>query len=761
MTIKERSTKIYRTKTMFSEKELIEKERVCIHEELPYCSAACPLKLDVRALVGQIAAGDFTAALALYTKITPLPHILSQGCEAPCQKYCKLYDVGEGIRITALERAATKLGEIHKGTGMLRMKKKKSVAIFGEGLFVAFFIGEMARKMYPVTVYSKYDNMYDMLKTAVPFADEEGVAEDAAVIKHTNITFVYVEALTLEFFEQERCHYDLIGVSPSFLQILGGEVDEAVMLWHTETIISAPIEQQEVIENAFSARKAALTADRLAQGLAPENSRGEEGCTETRLYTNLNGVAASSSIPCGIDGRYTREDAIREAKRCIQCHCDECIRGCVYLQYYKKYPKKLTREIYNNANIIMGDHMMNKPINACSLCRQCTVTCPNGYNMADICLIARQNMVTTGKMPLAPHEFALMDMQFSNTDAFLCRKQAGYTHCQYVFFPGCQTSAIAPDTVYKAYLDLTQRLTGGVALLLGCCGAIAKWAGRELMYAETVCMLNEHFAMLEHPVIIAGCPMCADMLTKHSHEQVIGIWDILAERGLPEGAKGLNYPVAMHDSCGARGNAHIQKTMRLIAKRLGCVLVDTEYSGDYSPCCGYGGLVMYANREVAHEMAKMCVERSDTPYITYCMACRDRLAREGKESRHLLELIYNENVGAPPDISEKRYNRIQLKERLLREVWKELVEPVKYGFKVIFTPEARRMMDDRMILRTDVMQTLQYMRETKEVILEEKTGLLITRHRDGNVTFWVKYEQKDDVYVVHCAYSHRMNIVTR
>ena len=66
-----------------------------------------------------------------------------------------------------------------------------------------------------------------------------------------------------------------------------------------------------------------------------------------------------------------------------------------------------------------------------------------------------------------------------------------------------------------------------------------------------------------------------------------------------------------------------------------------------------------------------------------------------------------------------------------------------------------------MILRTDVMQTLQYMRETKEAILEEKTGLLVTRHREGNVTFWVKYEQKDDVYVVHCAYSHRMNIVTR
>ena len=74
--------------------------------------------------------------------------------------------------------------------------------------------------------------------------------------------------------------------------------------------------------------------------------------------------------------------AIREAARCIQCACEECIKGCAYLQHYKKSPRILTREIYNNVSIIMGDHMMNKPINTCSLCGQCSVLCPNGYDMA-------------------------------------------------------------------------------------------------------------------------------------------------------------------------------------------------------------------------------------------------------------------------------------------------------------------------------------------------------------------------------------------
>jgi Fe-S oxidoreductase len=51
----------------------------------------------------------------------------------------------------------------------------------------------------------------------------------------------------------------------------------------------------------------------------------------------------------------------------------------------------------------------------------------------------------------------------------------------------------------------------------------------------------------------------------------------------------------MHDSCGARGDGHTQSAVRRLAEKMGCKLVETEYSGDSSPCCGYGGLVQYAN----------------------------------------------------------------------------------------------------------------------------------------------------------------------
>jgi hypothetical protein len=194
---------------------------------------------------------------------------------------------------------------------------------------------------------------------------------------------------------------------------------------------------------------------------------------------------------------------------------------------------------------------------------------------------------------------------------------------------------------------------------------------------------------------------------------------------------------------------------------MGCTVEATEYERDKSPCCGYGGLTQYTNREVAKKMTDKCLERSDLPYLSYCMACRDRFAREGRESMHLLELVYGTSADHCPDISEKRYNRLSLKQELQKEVWNEEVEAVELGFTIDYTPEAIEMMDDRMILKSDVTRVLQSLRETGEAILDEETGLIVTRARLGNVTFWVKFTETETGYLVHRAYSHRMTIQNR
>ena len=752
MIIEERqSTHVYRQKQLFSKEELEARESLCVHEQPAYCNAACPLKLDTKAMAAALAAGDFNKALQLYEKITPFPHILSAGCEAPCEGVCKLCSLGEGVAIRELEKAALRWGERAKKRGLLRKKTRKA-AVFGVDLFSLFLAGELAKKMYPVTVYCAQADEAQLIGACVPQLPTEVQKAAAADLKRVDIKFEW-NADPVSLYAEAATKYDLICASYEIASQLypGLEIDQAVMVDRAHRLITG--KTQGVLDAAFGAKKAALSADRLAQNLDPANTRGEEGAVQTRLYTNTEGIAPSKRISI-VD----QETAVAEARRCIQCHCDECIKGCAYLQHYQKFPRILTREIYNNVSIIMGDHMMNKPINACSLCGQCKVLCPNGYDMAQIVKLARENMVYTGKMSLAPHEFALMDMVFSNGEAFLCKPQPGFEKCRYVFFPGCQAAAIAPATVKAAYLDLCSRLEGGVALMLGCCGAVSDWAGRYEMYGDTAKFLDEKLAQLGDPTIIAGCPTCRKQLSRH---ETVGVWEVLEAIGLPERAKRQERAIAVHDACGARGDRETQDSIRRIAESLGCTVTETEYEGDKAPCCGYGGLTQYTNREVAKKMTDKCLERSDLPYLSYCMACRDRFAREGRESMHLLELVYGTSADHCPDISAKRYNRLSLKQELLKVVWSEEVEAMDLGFTIEYTREAEEMMDDRMILKTDVVRVLQALRETGEAILDEETGLIVTRARLGNVTFWVKFTETGSGYLVHRAYSHRMTIQPR
>ena len=754
------STHVYKVNKI-SREEIEGMVSLCVYEQPPFCNAACPLKLDTRAMLEAAAAGNFKKALQLYEKIAVFPLILSHGCEAPCEGKCRLGEIGDAVAIRAVEAAVSRFGEATRSGSIFRTKKKKTVAVLGSGLFPLFLAGELEKKAYPLTVFCEQADLNAFLRCGTEFLDEKAFQLELKRLKAKDIDFVFNCEITADFLEEKRASFDVLCASETVTKKLfpAAKCLPELMYCEAEKLVCGCGEG--VMAAAFGAKKAALTVDRLAQNLDPRNTRGQEGAVETSLYTDLAAATALQREPVPPEG-YSKEQAMAEAARCLQCRCEECLKSCAFLQHYKKHPGLLAKEIYNNTQIIMGDHQLNKPMNSCSLCGQCTVVCPNGFDMAHVCHLARQNMVSTDKMPLAPHEFALMDMLFSNNEAFLARPQPGFERCRYAFFPGCQAVAIAPETVKAAYRDLCERLEGGVALILGCCGAIGDWAGRTELEEQTREFLDRELSKLGDPILIVGCPSCKKEWSSHPGVQVVGIWDLLLKLGLPEGGHGLARPAALHDSCGARGDAETQNAIRQIARQLGCELIETPYSGDRSPCCGYGGLSAYANPEVASEMTEKCLERSDAPYISYCMACRDRFARQGRESRHILELVYGTDAGAPPDISEKRWNRLSLKKELLRDLWQEETTEMKLDFQLNYTDEARKMMDARMILTDDVIDVMKAYRETGEAVLDSESGLLIARKRVGNATFWVKFTQEgEDAYTVHRAYSHRMQVVKR
>ena len=353
------STHVYNV-SKISKEEIDSMVERCVYEQPPFCNAACPLKLDTRALLKAAAAGNFKKALQLYEKIAPFPLILSHGCEAPCEAKCRLCERGDGVAVRAVEAAAARFGEQSKLGGVFRSTKKQKAAVFGSGLFALFLAGELEKKMYPVTVFCAEPDEETYLRGAAPFLDETAFDLELKRLKRKEIRFEFGCELTPDFFEQKRGEFQILCASEAAAKIFFPEAEctPDVMLYEPENLIMGC--GSGVMDAAFGAKKAALTADRLAQKLDPRNTRGHEGPSESRLYTDLSAAGALQRVPGAAEG-YTREQAIEEAKRCLQCRCEECLKTCAYLRHYGKHPGLLAREIYNNTQIIMGDISSTSP----------------------------------------------------------------------------------------------------------------------------------------------------------------------------------------------------------------------------------------------------------------------------------------------------------------------------------------------------------------------------------------------------------------
>jgi Fe-S oxidoreductase len=504
-------------------------------------------------------------------------------------------------------------------------------------------------------------------------------------------------------------------------------------------------------------------------------ARENEGPVATRLFTGMEGVKPAPAVPkSGPDGAYSDDEAVAEAKRCLQCECLECVKNCLYLERFKGYPKRYVREIYNNETIVLGSHAhANRLLNQCSLCGLCGVLCPNDVSMADVCLEGRRSLVRRGKMPPSVHDFALRDMNFNNTDHFaLTRAQPGTDRSEFMFFPGCQLSGSSPGLVERTYDYLRQHAPGGIGLMLRCCGAPAYWAGRDDLFREGLEELRKEWEAKERPNVVLACPTCYKIMKEHLPDiKITSLWELLDKVGLPPTShppQPAAIAIAIHDPCTSRFKKSMQASIRSIVGRLGYKPEEIELSGDKTECCGYGGLMSSAEPGLARDVAKRRAGAAACDWVTYCAMCRDSLAASGKPVVHVLDLIFHGPEGwrtarrRGPGYSERHENRSRLREKMLSEVFGEGGREVEQYERIVLhlSPEVRERMEERRILVEDVQKVIDHAEKTGNKISSRKTGHWLASFKPHAVTYWAEYSETPDGYEVHNAYSHRMEIVS-
>jgi glutamate synthase (NADPH/NADH) small chain len=767
--------------------ELRELEEQCIQECAPTCAAACPVHVDVRAMLTEIGRGGFSAALKVYRRSVPLPGVISRICDQPCREVCKRTESDEAIAIRALERSCVEHGDLSGEKPRTPPKRRQHVVVIGGGVSGLTAAHDLARKGYRVLIVEATDRLggslwltddRDLPKAILQHDIDAILALGVEAQYETPIDRVHLHDLRREFdavylasgahrpddFEFERDEHGTVKVDPvTFATSFDGVFAGGGVLWG--------VEMRSAITSISEGRRAGISIDRHLQKVSLTASRINEGSYTSCLYTNLQGVEPQPLIEIGHpDNGYEWHEAIQEAKRCIQCECMECVKACEYLKAFERYPRKYVREIYNNLSIVKGTRYANTFINSCSLCGLCAEICPHDLDMGQVNLNARREMTATNRMPPSAHDFALRDMAFSNGDKFqLARNAPGAMTSDYVFFPGCQLSASAPEHVEQVYAYLAERLPENkIGLMLGCCGAPAYWAGRVDLFEDALANWRENYRALGQPKIVLACSSCYQTFKTHLPDmEIVSLWELYDQLGLPESAvvSSQSLVVSIHDPCTTRYDRAIQDSARNLVQRLGYQIQELPLSREKTECCSYGGNMWVANRDLSKKIVERRVAESERDYVTYCAMCRDFFARQGKRTLHVLDLIYSQDVaqGATrrgPDFSQRHENRARLKRKLLKEVWgEEMAEQAAYeAIQLIMSDEVRERLDQRLILIEDVQRVIEYAERTGRRLLNQQTQRYLAYFKPTAVTYWVEYVPQDEAFVIFNSYSHRMEV---
>ncbi len=751
--------------------DILKTENQCVEEHRPACGAACPLHVDMRGIIRALRKKDLSTAARLWQTQSFFPRLIAKTCSAPCEQVCKRIEIDSSVAIHHLENYLVAQNRFSSVTIDPYIEMKQKIAIVGgdiSGMLAAWFLCE---KGFQITVFEKNNQLCQNLLD-YPDVTQEDIDLDLAPIIGANIDIKLQTEVGKDIsYEQLLTEFAGIYICGKRNMPVSAKIDsETHQSLENEKIFigGQALHQGEEISTTLAAsegRSAGISLDRFVKEVSLTAGRKQEKPYETQLHTVTKDFPP---IPRQEPTQriFTEQEMLDAAERCIDCRCMECVKQCKFLQKFKKYPKKYIRHIYNTVNLVgSGLRSGRDLVISCSLCGLCAEICPNAIPMADVCLTSRQVLTAKNELPPGHFDFPVRDMLFSNSDEFsMAKHQPGHTASRYLFFPGCQLAATMPQYVEPMYRHLTEILSDGVGLFLGCCGAPAHWSGRLDVSEKTMAQLRRVWEEMGKPIMVVACSTCYKQFQDYFPDMKIqSLWRILAEKGLPAAPahEGIT-KVAVHDSCTARYQNEILDNVRKILTERGYQEVPLEYSREKTKCCGYGGLVFYGNKEVALETIQERIQESPLPYIAYCSVCRDYLVRAGKPTWHILDIIFGkdsletaETRGA--NLSEKIVNRTKLKQQLLQNIWQEKFTPPA-DLELKFSDGVLDRMETRLITARNVSDTIRQAEETGKKLVRPADGHFIAHDRKTLVTYWVEYTVENGYYQVYNAYCHRMRV---
>jgi len=326
------------------------------------CRFSCPAFMNIPLMNRLIAEDKVEEALCIVREEIAIPLVLGYICPAPCEKACRRKSIDEPVSICLLKRY-TAVDEAIRTTGLELpdYQSGKRVAVIGTGpagLAAAFYT---LRKGHACVLFDKNEKAGGALRYSIPddILPKEMLDSDIKSILALGGEFKLNYHVTAEIWKKEILpSFDAVILATGFKEDhpvdgFGLSILETGSVIHKKNFASGLpgvfgcgsiiSEQLLTVRSVAQGKKAALEADAFLEGnrdLRREpmfnSAIGPLKEEEKREYMQEASTANRTNPDKGYLAGFTREEAIREAQRCMHCDCRKPV-SCKLRIYADEY----------------------------------------------------------------------------------------------------------------------------------------------------------------------------------------------------------------------------------------------------------------------------------------------------------------------------------------------------------------------------------------------------------------------------------------
>ncbi|MEM0456118.1 MAG: (Fe-S)-binding protein [Nitrososphaerota archaeon] len=326
----------------------------------------------------------------------------------------------------------------------------------------------------------------------------------------------------------------------------------------------------------------------------------------------------------------TAEDVLKKLNFCEHCGFCRSICPIVEVENYDESVSPRGRKTLFLA-LMKGELQptikLSEKFYKCSTCCSCAYKCPQGINIGEVSLLARQKLFELGMVPDTIKRFSNAILEYKNvytadnasrndwimyTDADVKIKDSA----DLVYFVGCVTSFSGMvQTIAQAVTGILNYLNEDWTVLKDewCCGHPLVLAG-ALKEAKSLAEHNiKEISSVGSKKVVTGCPGCylalkyeyPKLLGRKLNFEVLHLTEFLNNCLEKERLKipRLDVTVTYHEPCELSRICGIVKEPKNVLSSIANV-VYPENNGSYFCCCGGGGLLKVTYPSTAERISK-------------------------------------------------------------------------------------------------------------------------------------------------------------